>query len=101
MREFNEPPNPLIPFLAREMGLFSPFRLPWVGRKMWENRGDGGSLAWGGGLGEPAKPQGGGGQQLLVTARCGSQDGERCPVCPAQGGEGHGQVPLPRQVQTP
>jgi len=43
----------------------------------------------------------GGGHQLLVTAPCGSQDGERRPVRPAQGGEGHVQVPLPRQVQAP
>lgn len=27
LRGFNEPPNPLILFLAREMGLFSPSRL--------------------------------------------------------------------------
>lgn len=31
VREFNEPPNPLIRFLAREMGLFSPSRLSWGG----------------------------------------------------------------------
>lgn len=29
MREFNETPNPLIRFLAQEMGLFSPFKLRW------------------------------------------------------------------------
>lgn len=39
MREFNEHPNPLIRFLAWEMGLFSPFMLLWgkenVGKQGW------------------------------------------------------------------
>lgn len=59
----------------------------------------GGTLVVGSGE-ETLKPRGRG-QQLPVTAWCGSQDGERCPVCPAQGGEGHGPVPLPRKVQAP
>lgn len=98
VRGFNEPPNPLIRFLAREMGLFSPSRLRW-GEEIVKNRdfaekmGD----AEVGGKGKPWD----GGHGLLVRAPCASQDGERCPVCPAQGGESHGQVPLPRQVQAP
>lgn len=98
VRGFNEPPNPLILFLAREMGLFSPSRLrrgeEIVGKgKFSEKMG----AAEVGGKREPRD----GGHGLLVSAPCASQDGERCPVCPAQGGESHGQVPLPRQVQAP
>lgn len=37
VRGFNEPPNPLIRFLARETGLFSLFRLRW-GEEIVENR---------------------------------------------------------------
>lgn len=98
VRGLNEPPNPLILFLAREMGLFSPSRLLWgeeiVGKRGFSEKM--GVLR----LGGKRKPRDGG-HGLSVSAPCASQDGERCPVCPAQGGESHGQVPLPRQVQTP
>lgn len=97
------PPNPLIRFLAQEMGLFSPFRLRHGGRKLGGDpgacRGEGGACVGGGGS-EMLRPRVWGHQQL-VTALCDSQDGKRCPVCPAQGGESHIQVPLPRQVQAP
>lgn len=99
-RESDEPPNPLIRFLAGEMGLFSPLRLCWgkeiVGNRDFAEEMGGTRL---GGDGEEMLKRRDWGQQLPVTALPGSQDGERCPVCPAQGGEGHVQVPLPRQVQ--
>lgn len=51
MREFNETPNPLIRFLAQEMGLFSPFKLCWgeetVGNWDFEEE-MGGTWWWGG-----------------------------------------------------
>lgn len=49
MREFNEPPNPLILFLACEMGLFPPFRRKeTVGN--WDFAGEmEGTWVWGGG----------------------------------------------------
>lgn len=96
VRGFDEPPNPLILFLAREMGLFSPSRLCWgeeiVGKRDFSEKMGGAEV------GGKRKSRDGG-QGLLVSAPCASQDGERCSVCPAQGGESHGQVPLPRQVQ--
>lgn len=101
-RESDEPPNPLIRFLAREMGLFSSLRLCW-GKEIVGNRDFAEEMGatQPGGAGEEMLKCRDREQQLPVTALPGLQDGERCPVCPAQGGEGHGQVPLPRQVQAP
>lgn len=98
VKGFNEPPNPLIRFLAREMGLLSPSRLR-RGEEIVGNREFSEKMG-GSDVGGKRKPRDGG-HGLLVNAPCAPQDGERCPVCPAQGGESHGQVPLPRQVQAP